>query len=118
MRMQTLKPRVQALKRMSNVADVTVERMPGRTAQDRNARFLRRNPLCAACLKPSPKWPNGRFTAAEEVDHIVPLWKGGPEDESNLQGLCAGKRDPTLNCHGDKSRLEEAERRAGHYTLK
>ncbi len=100
MRMQTLKPRVQALKRMSNVAEVTVERLPGRTAQDRNRRFLHHNPLCAECLR------HGRFSAAQEVDHIIPLWKGGTEDESNLQGLDRA-------CHKLKTLRELAERNRG-----
>ena len=47
---------------------------------------LREHPLCASCEAP-----------AVEVDHIVPLSKGGTMyDQANLQGLC--KR-----CHAAKS---------------
>ena len=38
----------------------------------------------------------GRVVAAEHVDHIVPLRKGGTHDESNLQALCA-------RCHSKKT---------------
>jgi len=27
-------------------------------------------------------------SVAEELDHVVPLFKGGADDETNLQGLC------------------------------
>lgn len=32
-------------------------------------------------------------------DHIVPKWKGGNDDDSNIQFLCA-------NCHEDKTRID------------
>lgn len=40
---------------------------------------LRRQPICATegCDRP-----------AEHVDHIVPLWRGGTNELSNLRGLC------------------------------
>lgn len=44
------------------------------------ARILSRDPLCAECLP--------RIKASEEVDHIVPLHKGGTDDDDNLRGLC------------------------------
>ncbi len=51
--------------------------------------FLRRNPLCAVCLK------EGRIEAATTVDHIVPhrgdwrlFW-----DENNWQSLCKRHHD-------------------------
>lgn len=34
-----------------------------------------------------------------EVDHIVPLFRGGSNHESNLQALCP-------NCHREKTQLE------------
>lgn len=33
---------------------------------------------------------------AVELDHIVPLFKGGADDDSNLQGLCSP-------CHAAKT---------------
>ena len=44
---------------------------------------------CVKCGKP------GRM----EVDHVIPIWNGGTDDEANLQTLCRG-------CHIDKSRGE------------
>jgi 5-methylcytosine-specific restriction protein A len=46
------------------------------------ARVLRANPLCVACQR------KGRTSIATEVDHTVPLFKGGTDDEANLAGLC------------------------------
>ena len=45
-------------------------------------RWLRAHPLCCHCEAA------GRTTLAEEVDHITPLWKGGPDTSENLQSLC------------------------------
>ncbi|MGE0031028.1 MAG: HNH endonuclease [Gammaproteobacteria bacterium] len=66
------------------------ERFLGRAATERNARLLRREPLCRLCRA------KDRVTAATEVDHIRPLCKGGTEDELNLQPLCA-------DCHKRKT---------------
>jgi 5-methylcytosine-specific restriction protein A len=48
----------------------------------------------------------GMVRAADVVDHIVPLWKGGADDESNLQSLCQTPH------HDQKSAREAAERAA------
>jgi 5-methylcytosine-specific restriction protein A len=45
--------------------------------------FLTNNPLCVECKK------TGRITLATEVDHIMPLFKGGTDDLENLSALCA-----------------------------
>jgi 5-methylcytosine-specific restriction protein A len=46
------------------------------------------------------KWACGHckniLDASYEVDHIIPLYKGGSNDESNLIALCR-------NCHGKKT---------------
>lgn len=53
------------------------------------------NPLCVRCHE------RGIVRAATQLDHIKPLWQGGPDfdvDEGqNRQGLC----DP---CHDNKTR--------------
>ena len=33
------------------------------------------------------------------IDHVVPLWDGGTNDRSNLQGVC-------VTCHGAKTVVE------------
>lgn len=68
---------------------------------DRSARIkLRDNYTCRQC---------GRVTRAIEVDHIVPLWQGGPDTDDNLQLLCI---DP---CHAAKTAREAGMRgRLGH----
>jgi len=46
------------------------------------ARFLAAHPLCAECMA------RGRATPASEVHHILPLSRGGTNDEANLAALC------------------------------
>ena len=48
----------------------------------------------------------GRTTAATEVDHVVPLAAGGPDDETNFQSLC-------LDHHREKSARESRIRNGG-----
>lgn len=55
---------------------------------------LHSEPLCRECKK------NGRLTAATEVDHIIPLSKGGTNELSNLQPLCH-------ECHSRKTASED-----------
>jgi 5-methylcytosine-specific restriction protein A len=50
-------------------------------------------PLCVACEQA------GKVSAAEEVDHVVPLAKGGADDDTNLQSLCR-------ECHQAKTRRD------------
>lgn len=52
------------------------------------ARVLRTEPRCVLCLAA------GRAEPATEVDHVVPLFKGGADggrqgDDSNYQSLCS-----------------------------
>jgi 5-methylcytosine-specific restriction protein A len=63
----------------------------------RRAKWLKAHPLCCACER------EGRVTAAQEVDHIIPLWENGPDTESNYQSLC-------IEHHKEKS-ATEAKRR-------
>lgn len=48
----------------------------------------------------------GRVTESGEVDHIVPVARGGTDDPSNLQYLCGGPG----GCHAEKTRQEMGQR--------
>jgi len=50
-------------------------------------------PLCVLCKA------RGVISEATELDHIIPLFKGGTNDIENLQALCA-------DCHKDKTRAD------------
>ena len=54
---------------------------------------LQQDPLCVKCNE------KGRMTPATEVDHIVPLRKGGTHKGDNLQSLCK-------SCHSKKTMTE------------
>lgn len=59
------------------------------------ANYLRAHPLCAHCAT------IGRVEPATEVDHVVPIRRGGARlDPANLQALC--KR-----CHSRKTMTED-----------
>lgn len=63
-------------------------------------RILRRDKgLCQPCLK------QGRPRPAKQVDHILPKFEGGTDDDGNLQAICVG-------CHQDKT-AGEAKRARG-----
>jgi 5-methylcytosine-specific restriction protein A len=79
-----------------------VERIRGSARVKRNARLAWAKPLCVECEK------QGRVSVVEEWDHIVPLWDGGADHETNLQGLCKPHHDA-------KTALEAARRGTGGY---
>lgn len=57
--------------------------------------FAREKGLCRQCRE------QGRTTAATQLDHIVPVFKGGDKyEESNLQPLCD-------DCHDDKTEIDK-----------
>lgn len=97
-RLTTLKPRLLAAP-VQRLRTHQVERTSGRPWMRLRARLLSDRPLCVACEA------QGRVAAATELDHVVPLWKGGSDDPSNLQGLCAA-------CHATKTAQEAGERGA------
>ncbi|KAK48198.1 hypothetical protein BG58_33160 [Caballeronia jiangsuensis] len=66
-------------------------RTRGRKWQRIRDRQLATHPLCAMC------WASGYVTQADEVDHVLPLYKGGTDHPSNLQSLCT-------SCHEAKTR--------------
>lgn len=101
MKLQTLKPRLQALN-TAPIQTLSTERMRGGAAVTRRRRWLELHPLCVMCEK------EGSVTAGDVVDHITPLWKGGRDDDSNLQTLCQ------VPHHEAKSKAEAAERARGY----
>jgi 5-methylcytosine-specific restriction enzyme A len=52
--------------------------------------ILAENPLCVLCKA------KGKASASVEVDHIIPLHKGGADDPSNMQAVC-------VPCHRAKT---------------
>ena len=68
----------------------------GSTWDKLRAAKLAADPLCEPCKA------KGRTTAATEVDHVTPKFKGGTNDPNNLQSICRP-------CHADKTAGEAAE---------
>lgn len=97
--MQTLKPRLQVLNTRVAKTHNQTERIRGGNLQRIREDYFRLKPLCVACEEA------GRTNLATELDHIVPLWKGGADAPHNRQGLCSP-------CHAAKT-AEEARERAG-----
>ncbi len=58
------------------------ERLRGRQAVAQRLRRLKAEPLCRDCAA------QGIVTAAEVVDHIVPLALGGDDSDANTRNLC------------------------------
>jgi len=79
----------------------TVERKRGSAGvRDRERIRARDSGLCQECKR------NGRTSIGAAVDHIIPLWKGGSDDDSNKELLCAP-------CHDVKTVREAKDRARG-----
>jgi 5-methylcytosine-specific restriction protein A len=68
-------------------------RISGRKGQRIRARILARDPICVLCKQA------GRVAVSSEVDHVLPLSKGGTYDDDNMMGLCGP-------CHKAKTTSE------------
>lgn len=81
-------------------------RTVGTTLQNRRKRLWTADPHCAGCGRVVP-YPHGF-----ELDHIVPLWQGGPDEEGNCQILCVWTDEvgEKRGCHAEKSAEEAAGR--------
>lgn len=85
MKLKTLRPRLATIPgRLQMAASLQTDRLRGRAAVNRRARFLELHPLCCMCEVENPP----RVTAATVPDHIVAIVNGGPDTEDNLQSLC------------------------------
>jgi len=62
--------------------DDAPKRLSGRHGVNRRVRWLTEHPLCLHCER------EGRVGAGVIVDHVIPLSKGGADDDTNLQSLC------------------------------
>lgn len=99
--MRQIQPRIRAANLLRvRVMTTGMVRMTGRRLQRRNRNWLTMHPLCVHCEA------KGLVVAAAEVDHVIPLEQGGPDDETNLQGLCHA-------CHKAKTAAEARKRGAG-----
>ena len=60
----------------------TNKRQRGRKLQAIRLRHFRDNPLCVMCEA------QGRVRIWTILDHIIPVYKDGPDTPDNKQGLC------------------------------
>ena len=98
MKLSTLKPNVKPIN-VNPTAPPVTKRKQGRPEKRERLQVLERDGyLCVKCAE------LGLVVAAEEVDHIIPLYLGGEDTAANKQSLCR-------SCHRDKSDREERERR-------
>lgn len=96
-KLSTLKPRLQTVA-ASRLKPMTVSdnRITGWKLQERRKRLWAANPRCAACGQLT-EYPHGF-----ELDHVVSLYKGGPDTDDNCQILCSGED----GCHRKKTRQD------------
>ena len=96
--LQILKPRISMAVGKVVMADQprnpeAEQRVRGSKWMAIRARWFREHPLCVHCQE------QGRVTAANRLDHVIPLIDGGKDDDSNYQSLC----EP---CHDIKTAAE------------
>lgn len=96
-RLQTLAPRVSESGKRLSVSTTKDVRMSGSALQKRRLKLWTENPHCKRCGKLT-QYPYGF-----ELDHEVPLHKGGSDTEDNCQILCVDE-DGVDGCHSIKTR--------------
>ena len=75
-----------------------MERLRGRAGVAQRLRRLKTEPLCRDCASA------GIVREASEPDHIVPLARGGTDEDSNIRCLCA-------DCHTKRTAEQFGRRR-------
>ncbi len=105
MKLTTLKPRLQTaggrLAVLQPIRPNTVQRKRGWAGvQDRERIRKRDCGLCQECLR------QGLTSVGSDVDHKIPLWKGGSDDDDNKELLC-------ITHHKEKSAREAKDRARG-----
>lgn len=109
MKLARLKPRAAAFASKRQLPTLVQmhesKRLRGRALQERNRRLFQKNPICVECAKLGDEEARrqGYTVVVDEWDHTIPLWKGGADHETNLQGLCCKH-------HEEKSERERIER--------
>jgi 5-methylcytosine-specific restriction protein A len=92
--LKTLRPRIQTLGNRLPTFTTQHLRKRGRAGvNDRNRIRQRDRGLCQACLD------KNLISIGVEVDHTIPLHKGGADTDENKRLLC-------LDCHEAKSKAE------------
>jgi 5-methylcytosine-specific restriction protein A len=82
-RLKTLRPRIENGKLQKVATTQLGQRLTGSKWIGVKKLFERHNPrVCAECDR------QGLVGNGDELDHIVPLWAGGGNNQSNLQWLC------------------------------
>lgn len=93
-RIQSLRPMVQTIDtRTARAQPITETRLSGRRNQSRRWRLWKADPHCAHCRR-LVAFPEGF-----QIDHIIPLYKGGEDADRNCQVLCVGPD----GCHEKKT---------------
>lgn len=105
MKLSTLKPRLQTgggrvAVHAPQRPETEVRKRGWAGVQDRIRIRRRDGGQCQACKRA------GVFALGGPVDHIVPLWEKGSDDDSNKELLC-------VPCHEAKTALEAARRFGG-----
>lgn len=76
-----------------------VHRKYGRQWQRIRTQYAQAHPLCEKCFE------EGRATLMEEVHHILPVSRGGSNDQSNLMSLCRSCHNKIHHELGDRCPL-------------
>jgi len=98
--MKTLKPQIKTISTSLVKAGGKTERIRGNSLYSIMRKFERANPrLCATCSR------LGLVGFGDELEHIVPLWQGGAESNSNREWIC--------KAHHKIKTASEAKLRAG-----